>query len=65
VRILFATHQAVGLRHGGVWTQMLQIKAALKELGVTVTLYEMWKEFVWNKAGEKTKQVYEHILRYT
>jgi glycosyltransferase involved in cell wall biosynthesis len=45
MRVLFATHQAVGLRQGGVRTQMLQTKAALEELGVTVTLYEMWKEF--------------------
>jgi glycosyltransferase involved in cell wall biosynthesis len=45
MHVLFATHQAVGLHQGGVRTQMLQTKEALEELGVTVTLYEMWKEF--------------------
>lgn len=45
MHVLFATHQAVGLHQGGVRTQMLQTKAALEDQGVTVTLYEMWKEF--------------------
>jgi glycosyltransferase involved in cell wall biosynthesis len=45
MRVLFATHQAIGLHQGGVRTQMLQTKAALEEQGVTVTLYEMWKDF--------------------
>ena len=45
MRILFATHQAVGLQQGGVRTQMMQTKSALEELGVNVTMFEMWKEF--------------------
>jgi glycosyltransferase involved in cell wall biosynthesis len=45
MHVLFATHQAIGLHQGGVRTQMLQTKAALEEHGVTVTLYEMWKDF--------------------
>lgn len=45
MNVLFATHQAVGLHQGGVRTQMLQTKAALEAQGVTVTLFEMWKEF--------------------
>jgi glycosyltransferase involved in cell wall biosynthesis len=45
MHILFATHQVVGMHQGGVRTQMLQTKTALEELGVTVTLYEMWKDF--------------------
>jgi glycosyltransferase involved in cell wall biosynthesis len=45
MHVLFATHQAIGLHQGGVRTQMLQTKAALEAHGVTVTLYEMWKDF--------------------
>jgi glycosyltransferase involved in cell wall biosynthesis len=45
MNVLFATHQAVGLRQGGVRTQMLQTKAALEAQGITVTLFEMWKDF--------------------
>jgi glycosyltransferase involved in cell wall biosynthesis len=45
MNVLFATHQAVGLRQGGVRTQMLQTKAALEAQGVNVTLFEMWKGF--------------------
>ncbi len=45
MHILFATHQAVALHQGGIRTQMLQTKAALEAQGVTVTLFEMWKEF--------------------
>jgi len=45
MHVLFATHQAVALHEGGVRTQMMQTKAALEAHGVTVTLFEMWKEF--------------------
>ncbi len=45
MHVLFATHQNVALHEGGVRTQVLQTKAALEELGVTVTMFEMWKKF--------------------
>ena len=45
MHVLFATHQNVALYECGVRTQMLQTKAALEELGVTVTMFEMWKNF--------------------
>jgi glycosyltransferase involved in cell wall biosynthesis len=44
MRVLFATNQATGLVRGGVFTQMLQTKAALEACGVQVTLYEPWNE---------------------
>ena len=45
MRVLFVTNQAVALHHGGVRTQLLQTKAALEQLGATVTLFEMWKDW--------------------
>ncbi|MBP8976442.1 MAG: glycosyltransferase [Bacteroidetes bacterium] len=44
MKALFATHPAVSLHQGGVRTQMLQTKAALEQLDVTVSLFEMWKD---------------------
>lgn len=44
MKVLLATHPVVALHQGGVRTQMLQTKAALEEHGVSVDLFEMWKE---------------------
>ena len=49
MHILFVTHQAIALHQGGVRTQMLQTKSALESCGVTVTLFEMWKEVDLNQ----------------
>ncbi|MFZ1979609.1 MAG: glycosyltransferase family 4 protein [Bacteroidota bacterium] len=48
MRVLFATNQAVALHHGGIRTQIEQTKNSLESLGVTVTLFDMWKP--WDAA---------------
>ncbi len=39
------------------------IRAALGREKDTTLRERFRKEFVWDKVGEKTKQVYEHVLR--
>ena len=45
MRVLFATNQAASVMRGGVLTQALQTKSALENLGVHVTLFDVWREF--------------------
>ncbi len=45
MHVLFATSQATALVRGGVRTQALQTKEALENLGVHVTLFDMWSDF--------------------
>jgi hypothetical protein len=39
------------------------IQASLAKEKNTVLSERIKRDFVWEKVGEKTKQVYEHVLR--
>lgn len=45
MNICLATYQSAMLLNGGPRTQVLQTKRCLEQLGVTVSLFESWKEF--------------------
>jgi glycosyltransferase involved in cell wall biosynthesis len=45
LRVLFATYPSVMLLNGGPKTQILQTKAALEKIGVSVTLFNSWESF--------------------
>jgi glycosyltransferase involved in cell wall biosynthesis len=45
MNVLFATSQATALTRGGVRTQVFQTKEALENLGVHVTLFDIWRDF--------------------
>jgi glycosyltransferase involved in cell wall biosynthesis len=45
MKVCLATNQTIALSHGGIRTQILQTKAALEQLGVSVDLFDMWETF--------------------
>lgn len=45
IKVCFVSYQAIRLLSGGPQTQIFETKRVLEELGVSVSLYNMWEKF--------------------